>query len=568
MWSKITVNMAKGTVEKSPIDEAYKELGGRSLVAQFVIQNVPPQCDPLGDQNTLIFCTTVFAGTVFSTAHRLSVGGKSPLTGGIKESNVGGNAATFIAEHGIKYITIHGVPADNTLKILHINTKGELSLIDADEYRNMGNYGFVDAMYERFGKKVAVISIGMAGERKYRASSIQVTEFGTGHPSRAAARGGLGAVMGSKGLKAVVIEKAESKYKVEYADEGGFKEAAKELNQHIFNEAQTNPFHLYGTIATVEGVGTNGVLPVENFSGKLFKNYQNVGVGPFMKNIAERGGANKRPCQPGCMVQCSNVYNDKDGKYITSGLEYETVALFGPNCRIDDLDQIARMDRLCDDIGLDTIDTGGAMGVAMEAGKIAWGDSNAVIALLEEVKKGTEFGTVIGNGCEAVGKYLGVTRIPTVKHQCMPGYEPRMSKGMGVTYATSAMGADHTTGFVMGRVPDDLARGGQAGVSSLMQAAMCFMDSMMCLFAFGSAANRIDLLMKCYFSLFGGAPDPTRITVGLGAKTLLTELAFNKAAGFTQEDSVLPEFFLKERAPATGAVFDINPYELEHMFDF
>jgi len=568
MWSKLIIDMKALTVTKEPLDAEFQELGGRALIAQYMIKNVPPQCDPLGNQNQLLFCNTVFAGTKLTTTHRLSIGSKSPLTGGIKESNVGGYAASLLADQGIKLIVVKELPSSEGLWLLHIDSKGKATLKDASIYQGINNYELVEKIHERFGNKLATISIGSAGERQYKNASIQVSEFGSGHPSRAAARGGLGAVMGSKGLKAIVIEKPEERYKVEYADEAKFNEICQKLNKVIAEAASNDPFHNIGTIATIEVTGANGILPVDNFSGRLFPEYTEVGANKFMTNLATRGGRNKLACQPGCVVQCSNCYNDKDGNYLTSGFEYETIALFGPNCHISDLDAIAQMDRICDDIGVDTIETANTIAVCMEAGKIKWGDADAALSLLKEMADGTEFGRLLGNGCEAVGKSLGCKRIPVVKHQAMAGYDPRNTKGTGITYATSPMGADHTAGLTMGRAFDDTERTAQAYVSNKLQVAMCFADSMMCIFAFAHTVPVLPLFGELMAALYGGSPDFTRVSVGLGVKTLLTERAYNKMAGMTIEDDRLPDFFYNERSIATGSKFDINNVELEVLFDF
>jgi len=549
------------------LDQELQDLGGRALIAQYMIKNVPPQCDPLGSENHLIFCTGIFAGTKLTTAHRMSIGGKSPLTGGIKESNVGGFAAYQLANHGIKLITVKDLPKNNDLWILHIDSKGEGSLEDANIYKGINNYEFVQKIHERFGDNVATVSIGSAGERLYKSASIQVSEFNSGHPSRAAARGGLGALMGSKGLKAVVIEKPEEKFNFKYEDEAKFNEICLKLNKMVAEGAKNDPFHNIGTVSTIEATGANGILPVDNFSGKLFPQYKEVGANKFMTNLATRGGRNKIPCQPGCVLRCSNCYNDKDGSYLTSGFEYETIALFGPNCHISDLDAIAKMDRICDDMGIDTIETANAIAVCMEMNKIKWGDVDGALNLLNEMVEGTEFGSLIGNGCEAVGQNLGCKRIPVVKHQAIAGYDPRNTKGTGITYATSPMGADHTAGLTMGRAFDDTGRTAQAYASNKLQVAMCFADSMMCIFAFAHMVPGLSLLGELMGALYGGDSSFTRVST-IGVKTILTERTFNKMAGMTIKDDRLPEFFYNERSVATGSKFDINDYELEVLFDF
>ena len=567
MWSKVIVDMDSLTITKEVLEKEYQDLGGRALIAQYLIKNVPPKCDALGSENHLIFCTSIFAGSNLTTANRMSVGGKSPLTGGIKESNVGGYAGAMLAEHGIKLIVVKGLPKNKGLWQLRLDSMGNITLEDASNYEGLNNYALVERLHSSFGNKMATVSIGTAGERLYKSASIQVSEYNSNHPSRAAARGGLGALMGSKRLKCLIIEKPINKFKFEYVDKEKFDDLTKKLNRMVVEGAKSDPFHNIGTIATIEVTGANGVLPVDNFSGKLFPKYTEVGANTFLTNLASRGGRNKIACQPGCIVQCSNEYKDKDGQYLTSGLEYETVALFGPNCHISDLDEIAMMDRMCDDIGVDTIETANTMAVCMEGGRLNWGDTEGVLELLRELANGTEFGYLLGEGCEAVGKRIGCKRIPVVKHQAIAGYDPRNTKGTGVTYATSPMGADHTAGITMGRAFEDTGRTAQAYASNKLQVAMCFADSMMCIFAFTHMVPGLPLLGEMMAAMYGGDSAYSRVT-GLGVKTLLTERAFNKQAGMSDIDDRLPEFFYNEASPATGSRFDISDYELEVIFDF
>ncbi len=575
MWSQLYIDCKAGTVAKTDMPEALREFGGRSLIVNYLMGRVKagkmdPKCDPMGEQNPMIFCTGLFAGTNFSTAHRLSVGCKSPLTGTIKESSSGGMVAKLMADQGIKMIVLEGLAADDKLKYLYVDKEGNASLLDAEEYRGMGNYEFGDKMREKYGKDVAIASIGPAGERKYKAASIQISEFGEGYPSRAAARGGVGALMGAKGIKAIVIDKPVNKYKVEYANEELFKKAVKEVNQLMMENGRKSHYHKVGTISIIDGTSRNGILPVRNFSGDMmFDAGEKLGSAAFLANNAKRGGCNGKACQPGCVIQCSNVYNDENGEYLTSGFEYETVALLGPNCDITDLDKVAMMDRICDDIGVDTIEMGDAIAVAMEEGKIAWGDADAAIAMLEEVRTGEGFGSVLGNGCEAVGLALNAKRIPVVKHQSLSGYDPRNTKGTGITYATSTQGADHTAACTVGYTTfGDYPRDTALYVSNKLQVAITFADSMMCLFAFSQVSSRIDLLLAMYVGMYGGEMDITRVTAGLGVKVLLTERAFNQLAGFTAEDDRLPEFFKLERHQGTGEVFDIGDLELDTIFKF
>jgi len=238
-----------------------------------------------------------------------------------------------------------------------------------------------------------------------------------------------------------------------------------------------------GTPALVDVTGPKAILPVRNYSGEFYDKLASINREQFLSKLKANGGRSGKPCQAGCVIHCSNHYNDAKGEYLTSGLEYETVALLGANCDIADFDIIARMDWLCDDFGIDTIETGATIGVCMEAGKIPWGDGEAAIGLIEEMISGTELGKLLGQGTLVAGKTLGVKRIPTVKGQAMAAYDPRNLKGTGVTYATSPMGADHTAGLTMSAALNPISPLGQASLSGMVQSVAATADSFMCLFA-------------------------------------------------------------------------------------
>jgi aldehyde:ferredoxin oxidoreductase len=278
----------------------------------------------------------------------------------------------------------------------------------------------------------------------------------------------------------------------------------------------------------------------------------------------------------GCVIHCSNVYNDKDGNYVSSGVEYETIWALGANCDNADIDAIAQMDRLCDDIGLDTIEMGDTFGVAMDGGLLPWGDAGRMIALFDEIRGNTALGRQLGNGTEHCAASLGITHVPTVKGQGMPAYDPRAIKGIGVTYATSTMGADHTAGYAVatnilgvGGSVDPLRHEGQCVLSqSLQEATAGFFDSAgLCVFLAFACLDQPESLAAIpeLISARYGVDMSVADLAGFGATVLDIERSFNRGAGFTAEDDRLPAFFSVEPLPPHDVVWDVPDGELNQV---
>jgi aldehyde:ferredoxin oxidoreductase len=566
MRKVIRVNTQTGAVTSEEFnEEKYRYFGNRGLIAKVMTDEVNPKCDPLGKENKFLLTTGIFSGTNLTTCHRLSAGGKSPLTGGIKEANVGGTVAYMLAGHGIKMVIIESIPDDNSWKLLVVDKSGKAELVPADDYLGLNNYDLVEKLKAKYGNKIAVASIGLAGERGYRNCSLQVTDTSTGHPSRAAARGGMGALLGAKKIKAIVIDEPTSRVPFDFVDKEKFENAAKRLAQGLTGRPSATT--TIGTISVMDMVAPMALTPVNNYSGEIIdvKNLSKIDGNAFLKKLEKNGGKNQIPCQPGCVVRCSNSYNDSKGNYLTSGFEYETVAMCGANCMIYDLDTIAKMDKMCDDLGVDTIETGATIGVCMEAGKIPWGDKKGAVKLIQEMIDGTEFGKLMGQGTEAVGKKLGVKRIPTVKHQALSGYDPRNTQIVGITYSTSPMGADHTAGVMMMPDSDMMPKQFRLMMGANMQNNMGTCDNFMCMYAFFGTMGDPTILPDLMSGAFGGEWDTAKINE-IGSETVKLERAFNKAAGFTVEDNALPEFFYEEPAPSTGAIFNLTKEEMSSAF--
>ncbi|MDD4924839.1 MAG: aldehyde ferredoxin oxidoreductase N-terminal domain-containing protein [Dehalococcoidales bacterium] len=527
-----------------------------------MFDEVPPLCDPLGKKNKLVFGIGNFGGTLAPTTGRLSVGAKSPLTGGIKEANSGGLFSTYMAQQGIKMIIIEDKPSDDGLYLLHVDQHGGAEIADIKELEGTGTYELVEKLYKRFGKNCAIAVIGPAGERMYNISAIMCTDLATREPCRAAARGGLGAVMGSKRLKAIVIEKSPGYSKnIPYHDQKCFKEASKHLTKYLMDSPVLQGRTLYGTFGAVRLNGEIGTLPVRNFRGVRFESLDKVDAKSYAEKLKCNGGKAGLACQPGCVVRCASRYHNNKGEYVTSGLQYETVGLMGSNCEIDDLDVIAALSRKCDDIGIDTIDAGAALGVFMEAGLLKWGDCKSVISLMDEIYLNTERGTLLCSGLNNIGKVLGISRLPALHGQSLAAYDPRNKKGIGITYITSAMGADHTVG-------DPSSSDGNYVEAALdIYSLYAVLDGMFCLFVLPviNASRKLCVEMICGMmaGLYGGKWDEAKL-LSIGKETLAIEWAFNKLAGW--ELKGLPEFFSEEISPMTGNTFDVPEEQIDTIY--
>lgn len=560
--------MCTGTLWEAPFRQRdYGFLGGRGLIARTLTELCDPGCDALSSANVLVLATTLFAGTQLSSCNRLSVGAKSPLTGTIKESNAGGTLAKALSDHGIKRIVATGAPVNtDALYILHIGADGQSTLVDASAYRSMRNYAFCEAMRERFGGRVSVAVIGPAGERCSLAATVQVTEFQTGIPCRAAARGGIGAVMGSKGLKGIVIEPAAVPQRPILSDEALAE--FRRLNRIVTDAILANPLtgvtmHESGSAAGIDVTGKMGALPVNNFSGRFSDRWQEIDSEHWRKTVQQNGGRCGIPCQAGCVVRCSNAYHNRSGNYVSAGIEYETLGLCGSNIGIYDPDIIATLDRLCDDMGLDTIEIGAALGVAMEQGVLPFGDADGALSLVRGSldDDASELQREIRNGCAAVGALLGAARVAVAKRQAMAAYDPRVIKGYGMCFERSPMGADHTSGSAL-TFRKDLTPLEQAD-TALMQTCTC--DNFMCLFPWAAVnyhpAARVAICQMAGI-LAGIAQHDASLIDTLGEETLSMERAFNTAAGMTDADDRLPAFFYTEPAEGTGLPYS-SPFGVQ-----
>jgi aldehyde:ferredoxin oxidoreductase len=554
----------------------YAGLGGRAMTSSIISAEVPPLCHALGQDNKLVIAPGLLTGSAAVISGRISIGCKSPLTGTIKESNSGGQAGIAMAKHGYAAIVLEGKPEGSDLYKIVINSKGVSIKVD-NSLKMLTNYDLIDKMKGEFGEKIACISIGPAGEMKMGAASIAVTDMEV-RPSRHAGRGGVGAVMGSKGVKVIVFDMADLKMR-QPKDPDKFREANKKFTEGLKSHPVTGQgLPAYGTNVLTNILNEAGGYPTRNFKTGVFEGASAISGETIADLETKRGGLATHGCHTGCVIQCSGTYVDKNGKFISKQPEYETVWAHGGNCGISDPDVIAKLDFLDDTYGLDTIEMGVAIGVAMDAGVIQFGDAEGAIRLVNEVGKGTPLGRILGSGAEVTGKAFGVERIPVVKHQSMPAYDPRTVQGMGVTYATSTMGADHTAGYAVtanilkvGGFVDPLKPDGQVELSRNLQIATAAIDSTgMCLFIAFAVLDQpetfqalIDLL-NAFYGLSLTADD----VAALGKKILTMERNFNMRAGFTAQHDRLPAYFSKMPLPPHNVTFQVKDEDLDKVFNF
>lgn len=548
----LRVNMTDLTWREEPFPAEWKFVGGRGLSAKILLREVDPRCDPLGPENKVIFAPGVLSGTMAPTSGRMSVGGKSPLTGGIKEANSGGQAGQKLARLGYRALIVEGKAKDPNKRYLVAIDKNGVHIRECPELKGLRTYAASEKLSEAFSARAAFILCGPAGEKGFSGASVAFTDEGKRHPARHAARGGLGAAMGAKGLKAIVVDDEGTQARPP-ADPAGFKQYVAKFTREYKAGPQLFQF---GTSATVPLANMMSTFPTRNRRAMQFEHADKLDGARIVQNFATRGGG-MHHCMTGCIVRCSNVVHDANGQYVTSALEFETLALCGSNCCIGDLDQVARIDRMCDELGLDTIETGGAIALAMDCGALPWGDGEAVLALLDKVDEGDELAETIARGVVATAKRFGVKdRIPAIHGQGIPAWEPRTLNATGITYATSAMGADHTAGLVIAPAAD-LARASQ---EAQLVNALCD-SSGFCQFQQPMIED-----VRILYNYFFGSNLTFEEAADLGWQCMVDEWEFNRRAGFKLEEADLPEWLRTEPVPSNGATFVVPREEIQRVF--
>ena len=533
---------------------------GRFLIAKTLTEENTSTVDPLSPNNPLIFSAGPFAGTNFSNANRTSIGCKSPLTGGVKESNAGGTFSVALGQNYLSGFTLFN--ASDDWVILHFQKDGSIDFDSAREFMGMGNFETARRLHEKYGKKISIALCGPVGEYQGLISGIAISDTER-RPSRLAARGGVGAVMGSKKVKAIIVELDKMP---QLHERKKFMQGVRHYANKLNEDPAVQAFKTTGTALMADYMNYVGGLPVNNFSsGRLVdtnKETMKLG-GDYIRELQlSRGGESSHACMPGCLIKCSNIYADKDGNELVSPVEYETLGLLGSNCGLKDPDDLARMNAIANDLGIDTIETGAMIGVLMNTGLGKFGDVNFVESVLEEIRSGTENGRLWAQGTAKVGAHYNVKRVPVIKKQAISAYDPRVVEVTGITMMTTAQGADHTAGNVPKMETKDMSVEEIVAASYDAQVMTAAGDSLgLCVFGRTVTNAELDKITEAINAAVGTNLDSSFFRE-LGSETLKLEFEFNKAAGFGIEDDELPEFFYNEPLFPSNRVARFHASEL------
>src|SRR5262252_6970942 len=561
------IELGTRTLEQREIEGEAVVKAGRYFIAKTLLELGAATVDPLSPQNPLIFSAGPFAGSSFSNANRTSVGCKSPLTGGVKEANGGGSFSYGLGQLKIAGFTLHGASPDWV--VIHFKKDGSIDFDDAAPYLGRGNFAAQNMLHARYGKKVTIALCGPVGEYLGLIAGISFSDK-DGRPARLSARGGVGAVMGTKRIKAIVVD----------LDRVPPFHEARKVNAAIKNYAKMlqadsmvqNFYAKIGTMGMADLQNGLGGLPVRNFSagqlvdvskGERFK----MGGDYISQLNVSRGGDHTHACMPGCVIQCSNVYHDASGKEVVSPVEYETLGLLGTNCGISDPDDLAQLNFIANDLGVDTIETGAMLAVLMEAGLGSFGDVKFMAECLAEIRQGTDSGRIWAQGTARVGEHYNVRRVPVIKKQAISAYDPRVVEATGITMMATAQGADHTAGNLPRLKTREMDLESLLSQSLAHQARVAANDSLgLCIFGMSVTNPNTEWLTNAINAAHGTQLTPAFFEQ-LGRDALRYEKEFNRQAGFTEKDDELPAFFYEESLPPTNHVARFHGADVHRMYE-
>jgi len=576
MGTLLRVDLSRGTVRFESLDrnKAKAFVGGRGLGVGYLLDEVDPRCDPLGEENKLIMMTGPLTGTIAPTGARYMVVTKSPLTGAVTCSNSGGQFPTMLKRTGIDGIIFEGRSASPVYLSV---TEGNARLRSAEHLWGKDTHQTTNLLLKEADQGAKVACIGPAGENGVLFASIMNDE------DRAAGRSGVGAVMGAKGLKAVVVSGSRT---VPLHDEAAFTDIAREYLQRFKDASRKQPptLRTYGTAITVVGTQNAGVFPTRNFQQGTFDQWEQIGG----EALTEKYLVRAKSCFS-CPIACGRVTRISEGPYQGEGEgpEYETIYALGSNCGVGDLAALTKANYVCNEMGMDTISMGATIACAMEMyekgiiddsvteSPLGFGDGRALVELCRKTALKEGFGADLALGSKRFAEKYHHPELAIVsKGQEFAGYDPRGEKGMGLAYATSNSGASHMRGdpayielLGVPKLIDPLGLENKARLVKDWQDVFAVFDSAgVCVFF--SVRNlvtptediRPDGLLRLLNAATGAEYDVEEL-VRAGERIVNAERLFINGAGFSAKDDTLPLRILKEPlpdGPAKGEMCELD----------
>jgi len=560
----LRIDLSTGQINVEDLDQdlAKDYIGGRGLASKMLYDEIDPAVDPLSPDNKLIFVTGPLTGTGAIAGGRYMVVTKSPLTGCIACSNSGGYFGPELKYAGYDMIIFEG-KAENPV-YLYINDD-TVELRPADDLWGLNTHEAEDAIRSQIGRpwkgdQFRIASIGPAGEKLSKAACV------INDKSRAAGRSGVGAVMGSKNLKAVVVKGSKG---VTVTDRDKFRDLVRdsiEKNRSEAAKVTSQALPIYGTSVLVNIINESGLLCTRNFQTGVFEGAESISGETIAGTILRR----KRGCFA-CPMACGRITSIEDPAFAGrgEGPEYETVALFGASCGVDNLGAVTKANYLCNELGIDTIEAGNIVACVMElyekgylpetdiGFKANFGNAEALVKLVDLMGKREGIGDMMSEGGYALAEKYGHPELfMGVKKQGLPAYDPRVAQGMGLSYATSNRGACHVRSYLIAteilgvnQKRDPLDTEEKPSVLKIFQDFTAVIDSCgLCLFlALAEGFGPEDLVPL--LEVATGESFSVDDIMAAGERIWNLERMFNIKAGLTRADDTLPPRFLKEPMP-------------------
>ncbi|MBI9039634.1 MAG: aldehyde ferredoxin oxidoreductase family protein [Bacteroidales bacterium] len=549
----LRINLSTNSYQTEEIPEKLliDYIGGRGLASKILFDEIEGKIDALGFENKLIFATGPLTGINAPTTSRFSIVSKSPLSGTINACSAGGHFGLDLKSTGFDVLVIEGISEKPSYIYI---TDSEIEIRDASEVWGLNTHKTTDILLSKTNKNAGVACIGPSGENKLLVAGIM------NEKNHAAGRGGLGAVMGSKNLKAVVVN---GNIDTPFVNNEIIKTAKKKWRTFIGEAPLTkDTLKEYGTPALVKVINRYGALPTRNFQEAYFVDSESISAEPFKELYFDK----RKPCA-GCPIGCARL--SKTSERAGKGPEFETIWAFGALCGVDDLEEIINANYNCNEYGIDTISTGNSIACAMELSEkryfseetyneirkvlgrdLKFGDSEAIVKLSELIGKAEGFGKELGMGSAFLAEKYGHPEIAMhVKGLELPAYDPRGFHGMSIALATNNRGGCHLRSYLISTealaTPFAINRfqsKGKSGINKLFQDLTATIDSMIaCLFT--TFALTPDLYAQLLSAVTGIEMDGNAL-LKTGERIWTIEKLFNLREGKSRADDTLPKRLL------------------------